>query len=390
VTKAANTDTMRACVLYNVARLEVREVQRPVPGPHEVLVRVSAVGLCGTDLHIFRGEANYNSDGRGRPIPLTKHPQIPGHEIAGIVEATGARVTDLKEGDRVAIDQGLNCCSQHREPICEYCATGDSHQCEFYAEHGITGLPGGLAEYIAVPAVNAIRLNRDLEPAQAALTEPVACVLHAMNAVGSSKGARYKIEVGAEPCVRTALILGAGPAGLLFIQYLRNILQFPGLLLVSEPNARKRELAAAFGAETIDPSSDDLTQAVLDRTHGQRVELLIEASGSGQVFPIIPGLIRKQATVVLYSHGHAGVDLSVLNSIQFKEPVFVSPVGGSGGFDDDGRPEVYRRALRLIERGEIKVAEFISHRYRSLDSVKAAFETDFSAPDYTKGVVELG
>jgi threonine dehydrogenase-like Zn-dependent dehydrogenase len=160
---------MRACVLRDVGTLEVTDVPRPVGGPHDVLVRVGAVGLCGTDLHIFGGEANYNTDDRGRPIPLAQEPQILGHEIAGVVEEAGSEVRDLKAGDRVVLDQGLSCVSRRREALCEYCATGDSHQCAFYREHGISGLPGGLAELIAVPARNAVRIESDLDLAFAAL-----------------------------------------------------------------------------------------------------------------------------------------------------------------------------------------------------------------------------
>jgi L-iditol 2-dehydrogenase len=119
------------------------------------------------------------------------------------------------------------------------------------------------------------------------------------------------------------------------------------------------------------------------------VEYLIEASGQGRVFASIPTLIRKQATVLVYGHGHAGVDLSVLNGVMFKEPALVTPVGASGGFEPDGRPSVYIRALRLIENGEIEVASFITHRYTSLDAVQGALARDMHAPGYVKGVVVL-
>ena len=116
---------------------------------------------------------------------------------------------------------------------------------------------------------------------------------------------------------------------------------------------------------------------------------MIEASGAGPALAGLPRLIRKQATVLLYGHGHDGVDASVLNLLQFMEPRLVSPAGASGGFEPDGRPTVYVRALRLIEEGRIDVAPLISHRYRSLDSVPNAFAGDHRSPDYVKGVVLL-
>jgi L-iditol 2-dehydrogenase len=377
---------MRAAVLAEVGRLEVREIPVPVPDPHEVLVAVEAVGLCGTDLHIFAGHANYHRDPRGRLVPLAESPQILGHEITGRVAAVGRSVRDLSPGNRVVVDQGRTCVGERRAPICEYCATGDSHQCEYYAEHGITGLPGGFAEYLAVPAVNALRIDGELPPEQAAMTEPLGCIVHS-TAMLRSVRARY--EIGGDRPVRSALILGAGPAGLLFIQYLRRVQRFDGLLLVVEPNARKRALAERFGAETIDPTEMDPVEAVQDRTAGRRCELVIEASGSAAGFVAIPGLLRKQGTLLLYGHGHTGVELSAMSSVQFLEPTLLSPVGASGGFEPDGRPSTYARALRLLESGTIEVGPMITHRYRSLDEVPAAFSGQHRQPDYVKGVVTL-
>ena len=222
---------MRASVLCDVGRLEVRDIPRPVISAHEVLVRVGAVGICGTDAHIFAGHANYNTNERGLPIPLALQPQILGHEISGTIEEVGQGVTDLKPGDRVVIDQGLNCVSRRRDILCDYCRTGDSHQCEFYREHGITGLPGGLAEFIAVPAVNAVKFLTPLAFAAAALVEPLGCVIHSSNTVAKTRK-RYSFNADKpDERVRSVLICGAGPAGLLFTQYLRNVVGYRGFAM---------------------------------------------------------------------------------------------------------------------------------------------------------------
>lgn len=382
--------SMKASVLCDVRRLEVRDVPRPVISPYEVLVRVAAVGLCGTDSHIFAGHANYNMNEYGQAIPLALQPQILGHEITGTIDQAGAAVHDLKPGDRVVVDQGLNCVSRRRDVLCEYCRTDNSHQCEFYREHGITGLPGGLAEFIAVPAVNALPIATPVKASVAALTEPLGCIVHSSDFATKARS-RYAINAEtAERRVRSVLICGAGPAGLLFTQYLRKVLRYEGALFVSDPNARKRELAKRLGAdETIDPAAGDLVEVVREYTGGKGVEYLIEASGAGEVFGSIPGLICKQATVLLYGHGHAGTDLSVLNNVLFREPVLVSSVGASGGFEADGRPSVYARALKLIEQNQIDVSPLITHEYKSLDDVQIALSTDIHSSDYIKGVVVL-
>jgi L-iditol 2-dehydrogenase len=370
--------------------MAIREVADPVVGPRDVVVRVSSVGLCGTDFHIFEGHANYHTDRLGLPVPFEVSPQVLGHEVAGVIEARGADVRDLAVGDAVVLDQGRNCLSAGATAMCEYCATGDSHQCETYGEHGITGLQGGLAEVMVIPAVNAVRRGRALPAEHAALTEPLACILHAQAAVRRvADRARYRLQAtDASARVRTVCIAGAGPAGLLFLQHLRHVVGFEGRILVSEPNATRQALARHFGADAvIDPVADDVVDAALTLTGGRRVEYLIDASGSAQVFRQMPGLIRKQATVLLYAHGQSGVDIGVLNTLMFREPLLVSPVGASGGFDPDGRPSVYRQSLELLESGRVDVARIVTHRYRSLDEIPRAFASDDRrAADYVKAV----
>jgi L-iditol 2-dehydrogenase len=379
---------MKASVLVDVGRLEVRDVPLPQVSQRDVLVRVAAVGICGTDTHIFAGHANYNIDERGLPVPLTVQPQILGHEINGFIAEKGSEATDLEIGDQVVVDQGLNCISTQRSPICEYCQTGDSHQCEFYEEHGITGLPGGLAEFISVPAVNAVRVGAPIDPAEAALVEPLGCIIHSSEAVAAAHS-RYAINADSpQRRVRTVLICGAGPAGLLFTQYLRRVIKYDGQLLVSAPTEWKRNFAREFGADDVlDANDPDLPARVSEKTGGRGVEYLIEASGAGRAVASMPGLIRKQATVLLYGHGHAGVELSVLNNVMFREPTLVTPVGASGGFKKDGRPSVYAQALSLIEQHQIEVVSIITHRYRSLEAVQGALENDMRASNYLKGVV---
>jgi threonine dehydrogenase-like Zn-dependent dehydrogenase len=378
---------MHALALTAPAQMQVSTIPLPAPRPHEVLLKVTGVGLCGTDFHIYEGRANYRTDETGRLIPLEEAPLILGHEFGGTVVETGTAVNDLRPGDRVAVDQGLNCHSYGKTELCEYCATGNSHQCAEYREHGITGLQGALAEYIAVPAVNTIKLETDLPPAQCALVEPLGCIIHSSHMLRQA-AARYTFD-GARP-IRNLLVCGAGPAGLLFTQYLRNVIGFDGLLIVTEPSAQRRALALGYGAShVIDPTQTDLIGAVQELTHGERLHCLIESAGIGHLFKQMPALLRKQATVLLYGHGHHGVDLGVLNNVQFLEPTLVSPVGASGGFENDGRPSTYRQALQLLSSGRINVSNFITHRYTSLADVPRGFAQDRFSPDFIKGVAVL-
>lgn len=378
---------MRAAALVAPRRIQLIELARPALGIHDVRLAPAAVGVCGTDLHIWSGESNFNLDERGAPIPLERAPQVLGHEITARVLEVGSAVRDLVPGARVLVDQGRNCRSERREPACEYCASGHSHQCEFYSEHGITGLPGGLAEELVVPALNAVRIESELPFSVAAMSEPLACVLHSLDFAARAR-TRYALDARApSERVRTAVILGAGPAGLLFVQVLRHELHFDGPILVADPSKPKRVLARSLGAEAFEPAQ--LLDALLERTHGRRAELLIEASGAGAAFAVLPALIRKQATVLLYGIGHGGAALELLNPVQWREAVLVTSVGASGGFDADGRPSVYRRALALLERRTVTADALLTHTYDGLAQVARAFGADPASPAYVKGVVEL-
>ncbi len=377
---------MKAALLEDVEKLVVRSVPDPeVPG-HEVLIGVRAVGVCGTDLHIYRGHGNWSFDAQGQIIPLAEKPQILGHEFSGEVLETGHEVKDLRPGDRVLCDQGMNCVSQGRAPLCEYCRSGDSHQCRFYAEHGITGLQGAMAEYISMPAVNCLKIPEGMPLELGALVEPLGCVIHSSDWVDRAY-ARFTFS-GPER-IRNILICGAGPAGLLFLQYLRNVKQFEGLILIADLRQKNLKLAEEFGGTCINVVQQNLAEGVAERTRGERVHYLIDACGSADIFRQMPGLLRKQGTILIYGAGHKGHDFSILDPVLFLEPTLVASVGASGGFDPDGRPATYRRALELVSSGRIKALPFITHRYNSLENIHKAFDTDFQRPDYIKGLLSL-
>lgn len=376
---------MRACALVAPQRFQLLDVPSPEMGLHDVRIRPAAVGVCGSDFHIWSGESNFHLDERGQPIPFEVSPLILGHEITGTVVERGRLVHDVAIGDRVVVDQGRNCRSERREPACEYCATGHSHQCAFYREHGITGLPGGFAEELVVPDLSVLPVGNGVEFAAAAMTEPLGCVLHSTDA-GERSNARYRFGRG-DSRVRTAVVLGAGPAGVLFVQVLRSVFAFDGALIVCDPSAKKRAVASALGAEAVTP--ERLRDVVMERSGGRGAEYVVEATGSGHVFGVIPGLIRKQATVLLYGIGHGDAPLSLLNQLQWREVNFVTSIGASGGFDDDGRPRIYRQAQALLSAQRVRVDTMLTHRYQGLAAIPSVFGGAHLAPDYVKGVAVL-
>src|SRR3989441_7786586 len=234
---------------------------------------------------------------------------------------------------------------------------------------------------MAVPAVNCLRVSDEMTFEQAALVEPLGCVLHSSDRVERARG-RYNFD--GDEHIRNVLICGAGPAGLLFLQYLRNVKRFEGLVLVSDVPEKNLEFTEQFGGTPINVRRHPLPQAVIEHTRGERIHYLIEACGNSQIFEQMPGILRKQATVLLYGHGHRGRDIGLLGNILFLEPTLVAAVGASRGFHPGRRPQTYRRPTALIGSGKILVEPFVTHRYHALDDIHRAFETDFAPPEYIK------
>jgi NADPH2:quinone reductase len=186
---------MRAVVIDAPGSIRVDSVPDPTPRPDEVLVRVGACGICGTDLHIIDGDS-----------PLARYPIIPGHELAGEVVAVGSDVAqrngkegvNITVGSRIAIEPNLYC------GHCDFCRTGHENLCLYYAAIGVT-TNGGIAQYVAVPIKKAYALPDTISLREAALIEPVSCAVHGMHMLNPRSG-------------DTFLIVGAGTMGLLLLQ----------------------------------------------------------------------------------------------------------------------------------------------------------------------------
>ncbi|WP_309116414.1 zinc-dependent alcohol dehydrogenase family protein [Saccharothrix sp.] len=177
---------MKAAVISAVGVVEVAEVPDPAPGPREVVVDVAACGLCGTDLHILQGEF----------APTL--PVVPGHEFAGVVCEVGSAVTELRVGDRVAVDPSLYC---HE---CRYCRAGRNNLCARWAAIGVT-TGGGAAEYAVAPVANCVKLPDHVRVEDAALIEPLSCAVRGYDVLRAQMASRV-------------LIYGSGTMGLMMLE----------------------------------------------------------------------------------------------------------------------------------------------------------------------------
>ena len=254
---------MRAVIVEKPGVVRVDEVPEPEPGPDEAVVRVGACGICGTDIHIIDGE-----------FPPTVYPIIPGHEFGGEVVAVGPEVTGIKVGDRVGVDPTLNC------GACYYCQRGEGNLCERWNGVGVARQPGGFAECVALPGRTLYPLPAGMSFAEAALIEPISCVVRGFHRLQPQVGESY-------------LIYGAGPMGLLNAQVAR----FNGASLVALIDINPSRLARArqFGFETVGASLDELREQA-----PRGFDNVIEATGVTKVAEMAIDAVKRRGKLLIF------------------------------------------------------------------------------------------
>lgn len=295
----------------------------------EVLVRVEACGLCGTDLHIVEGSS--------RSTP----PVVLGHEYAGVVEDAGS-VAAVKEGTRVAVDPNIACGK------CFYCHRGLVHLCTNLRALGVD-LDGGMAEYSLVPAGQLHPLPPDLSSDEGALIEPVSCIVHGID--------RARIQPG-----DVVVILGGGTAGMIM---LRLVLRAgASRVLVIEPQQQKRDLALRLGASLVmDPSAGDVAAWVRDLT-SVGADVAIECVGKPETMRLSLDLVRRGGTVEFFGVCPIGAHIPVEpNAVYAKELTIV------GSYVN---PHTFTRAAALLHAGAIRATD-LEIRHFPLDGVHEAF-----------------
>jgi (R,R)-butanediol dehydrogenase / meso-butanediol dehydrogenase / diacetyl reductase len=269
--------TMRALRFHSARDLRIEEVDEPAaPGPNEVVVRVATCGICGTDLHEYVAGPIVTPV---EPHPLTgaQNPQILGHEFAGDVVATGAGVTSVGEGDRVAIMPLAYC------GTCTYCRRGLQHLCATMGCVGLSHAWGGMAHLATVAEYQVVRLPDAVSYEQGALIEPTAVAAYGVERGGVAPGDRV-------------LITGAGPIGALAALCAHSA--GASTVYVSEPNAARRARAEALGVATVlDPTVVDVPELLHDETDGVGVDVAIECSGHSNGFAAAVASLRKRGTL---------------------------------------------------------------------------------------------
>lgn len=321
---------MKAALFEKPGMFSVVKRDLPRLGRGEVLVRVEACGICGTDLHIV--------DGTSRSTP----PVVLGHEYAGIVEDAG-HVTGINEGTKVAIDPNISC------GTCSYCRRGLVHLCAGLRALGVD-IDGGMAEFCAVPEKQLHLLPAGMLPETGALIEPLSCAVHGLE--------RAVITPG-----DSVVILGGGTAGLLMLQLVKNAGAAPAILV--EPLEHKRAIARALGADLVlDPSSDDIMAAVMERTR-VGADVVIECVGKPATMQMSLSLARRGGVVEFFGVCPMGVTIPVEpNLVYFKELTIV------GSYVN---PYTFTRAASLLQERKVTTDQLMVKQF-PLDGVHEAFE----------------
>jgi 2-desacetyl-2-hydroxyethyl bacteriochlorophyllide A dehydrogenase len=301
---------MKALVIEKPEQAVVKDVPVPEPGPGDVLVRVAACGICGTDVHIFRGEY------------MGSYPVIPGHEFAGEVVRVGEAVTRFEEGDRVAVEPNIACDN------CYNCLHNRQNFCLNWQAVGVTR-PGGMAEYVVAPEKVVFDIGA-LSYEQGAFMEPLSCVVHGIERAGVGMGDRVAI-------------LGAGPIGLLLLQLSLNRGAVSVTMLERQP-ARAR-WAEVYGADRCVADLAAMTENAYD--------VVIDATGSPLVMSRTVELVRAGGTILLFGVPPREADL-VLDAFA----IFEKGLTIRSSFTSLRNSY---QAIAMLQAGDVDVEDLVSH-----------------------------
>jgi L-iditol 2-dehydrogenase len=313
---------MKTLLLRANSQLEIAEMPQPVPGPGEVLVRVAACGICGSDVHGYDGSS-------GRRIP----PLVMGHEAAGTVAAVGSGVTRFRAGDRVTFDSTVYCGD------CEFCRSGTMNLCDRREVVGVScgdyRRHGAFAEFVTVPERIVYRLPDAMRFSEAAMLEAVSVALHAVHLSGNGEG-------------KTALVLGAGMIGLLTMQAAKALGY--ARVLIADVDASRLELARKLGADGTLLSGAGLAAEVQQQTGGPGADVVFEAVGRNVTVAAAIDCVRKGGTVVLIGNITGEVTLPLQKVVS--RQVRLQGTAASCG--------EYPEAMALVTSGKIRIEPLIT------------------------------
>lgn len=340
---------MRVMKLHGPGDLRLEEVEKPTPGSGEVLVQVKEVGVCGSDVHYFE-------DGRIGDAVVTE-PLILGHEFAGVIAEVGPGVSDVRPGDRVAVEPAIPCCE------CDMCAQEDYNLCRNIQFCGTPPTNGAFREFMAWPARLVERIPDSMSMGEAAMLEPFAVGVYAVEIAGDVQG-------------KTVGVLGVGAIGLSILQAAKAA--GCGETFVTDLIPQRLERASRVGADrTFNANDPNVVDAVKQATGGRGLEIVFEAAGENEAVVQATEMVCPGRLVVV---GGIPADdrMCVTASVVRRKGLTIRLLRRSKG--------TLRRAIRLVEEGKVDVSSFITHRF-PLERLEEAFDIARNRKDEALRVV---
>lgn len=341
------TITMRAAVYYNNHDIKIEDMPRPKIGPGELLIRVEASGICGSDAMEW-----YRMD---------KVPLVLGHEVAGVVEEVGEQVKKYKKGDRVSCSHHVPC------GRCKYCLSGHETVCDTLRKTNFD--PGGFCEYLRLPKINVdygvYALADSVSFEEATFIEPLACVIRGQRLAGMKEGG----------CV---LVVGSGIAGLLHISLAK--IRGAGQIVATDIVDYRLKMANRFGADHVFLAKDYTPEHLRRINDGQLADLVIISTGA---IPAINQALEsvERAGIILFfaaTDKDVTISLSINNLFWRNERTFISSYAAS--------PKDHKEALGLIRSRKLALNEMITHRL-SLAETGLGFRLVTEAKESIKVIV---
>lgn len=338
---------MRVGVYYSNNDVRVEERPMPAIGPGELLVRVEASGICGSDVMEW--------------YRINKAPLVLGHEVAGVIIAVGEGVVGHKEGDRVAVYHHVPC------NTCHYCLSRHHTVCDTF--RGTHFDPGGFAEYVRLKAINVDRgmypLPNTLSFEEGSFIEPVACVVRGQRIAQMKPG-------------QTVLVVGSGITGLLHVQLARAT--GAGRIVATDLIDYRLDAARKFGADAAVNAVDDVGGILRELNHGRLADVAIVSTGAPTAIQQALKLVDRGGTIVLFAPPSPGVAIPlVINDFWADEITIKTCYGGS--------PEDAEIAFELIAARRVNVRDMVSHRL-GLGEIALGFQLVAQARESIKVIIE--
>lgn len=338
---------MRAAVYYNNSDVRLEERPKPSIGAGEILVKIMASGICGTDvLEWYR---------------LKKAPLVLGHEISGVVEKVGDGVQAFQPGDRVFVSHHVPC------NTCRYCLAGNHTVCETL--HTTNFDPGGFAEYVRMPSINVDRgtfvLPDEMSFEEGTFIEPLGCIVRGQRVMGLGAG-------------QTVLVLGSGISGLLHIML--ACAMGAGRIIATDIDDFRLKMAKRFGADAVLRAEDDVPAGVRKYNEGRGADLVIVCTGAISAFEQGLEAVDRAGIVMCFATTEPDVDLSIPINTFWRNSVTVMSSYAAA-------PRDLAEAIELMRSKRVDVNPMITHRL-SLEETGKGFELMTGSQDSLKVIIE--